>query len=247
MYIHRIGVLVLLAAMLAGCCGISCPETVLELDDEHTSVWMSIDNGYTYDSSSSWEKWSGVLFQLGYYWEYDSKEQVQKVAEFDSVIFVGEKGKLALQANEFTWINVVSEHATNTEPPVSREDADILFPNSWSQTHCDDTALVATVPAPCLRMRSLHAFFRPERILTYWQGSSGYSALAREGDDEHNKYYFWLNDEVSVQVWKETEEQLAINTKIQSLGELEEIRLEHKGNVNHGEMHNPPVSWKINP
>lgn len=242
---------------------------MLILEDEHSAVWMVADNAYMEAADENWQKWSGILFQLGAYWKYTGQnepsapetERMRDVLKFEELRITGENGFVALTPSDFTWINVVGENEGS--PPVADPKlVEYLFPAPWMDEgdwtcapvdSCADRVYpppegwncespLTSVPSSCLRRRSLHAYYRAERIVTYWQGQNGWDLHAawRTGV-QHNRYEFSLADPVSVTVYDQREP-AARNDEVQALGRITEIRILKPADVTHGEIHAPPTN-----
>src|SRR5262245_41365359 len=126
-----------------------------------------------------------------------------------------------VRGSDWDWINIVGDYPPNSYAPITWDQAGLLFPSSLKDLICDVgdycvqrdndlaapadcTATLDKQPRPCVRLRSIHAYFEPGGIITYWQGKNGYDlSVARRSESmAHNKYTFKLKDSIKIEIWK---------------------------------------------
>ena len=208
----------------------------LVIDDVDVAEWMTINNTFNPFAEAYWE---GVLIQVGDHLNEDGAS----FALFESIQFV-RKGSILkeLFEDDFNWINIVA-----VDPgrgiPMEPEHLGLLFPvlDPNQDYSCGDfdrcARLNCGTPNPnlplfqkCLRQQSLHGFFSPIGIITYWQGPNGFDVSVRiPGSAEHGSHTFTFNDEV--QIFKDGE--------LLKLGKIDSIHVRTDPNPGHGGKHDP--------
>jgi hypothetical protein len=159
----------------------------------------------------------------------------------------------------FEWINIVPRSDSRRPPlPIpgtdsmagNRDFLEILYPNGTAGMcqnfenfcGCENFGLCNQTSAAgcgafgerklCLRLRSLHAWFVPRAILTYWAGGSGYDVTVTGA--HHPEQIFTFKDPIDVYVHMR-------DGAVDSHLDVKEIRIRHKPGVDHGDHKDPPM------
>jgi hypothetical protein len=237
------GITVALVALLAltlSAAGGQARQGAIIIQDVDLAAWTTINNTFNTNREGEWE---GVLIQVGDY--LDETGAVFDVFEDVTLLSRGEVVR-RLRKFEFTWINIVAVDPTRGDP-MDASHVGLLYPDPATPSACGDLDTCAVKrcgcdrppcgrPAPgplfepCLRLRSLHGFFRPFGIITYWHGPDGYDIAVRTPSAAaHDEHTFTFNDPV----------QMSVDGVPLGLEQIDAVRINLKGDPNHGKKHDP--------
>jgi hypothetical protein len=220
------------------------PGGKLVIQDVHLAAWMTTNNTFNANAKAYWE---GVLIQVGHY--LDDKGCPTTLFKNLTIKNADNTVNETLASGDFEWIDIVAVDASRPDPPMEETHVELLYPASNKPSNCQDCdkncGTKAACPGmagnlefePCLRLRSLHGFFMPFALITYWQGPGGYDVgvrngpLARPGESE---YTFTFKDPVHVRVYGNQDKDLGVGKFT--------ISLNVEGVGNHGGKHDP--GWR---
>jgi hypothetical protein len=235
------------------------------IEDEHAGVWMPFDNAFTKPADDDWSKFknkrAGFLFQSGRFFKYQMDNTILYYDQADTVYF--SKGSTTVplvRGSDWDWINIIGDYPEYPDPPITWDFAGLLFPSSVKNLICDvgdgcvlrDSPLAvpadcaATLdkqPRPCVRLRSIHSYFEPGGIITYWQGKNGYdlSVGRRSESMAHNMYTFKLKDSITIEIWKSGTRNYAAEAKLTPLGKNPTITIKEPPTTPHEDTDEPPT------
>src|SRR6185436_9785797 len=249
------------------------PETAVSgptiiIEDEHAGVWMPFDNAFTKPPGVDWPNWknkrAGFLFQSGRFFRYQLDNTILYYDKSDTVIFSNGSANVSLvRGSDWDWINIVGDYPGYSDPPITWDYAGLLFPSGVHNEICDvgdgcvqlNNPLAAPAscadtldkqPRPCVRLRSIHAFFEPGGIITYWQGKNGYdlSVARRSASMAHNMYTFKLKDSITIQIYKGGTRNAAAEALLTPLGSNLTITIKQPPTTPHEDTSDPPPGPK---
>jgi len=237
-------VAVLLGALSLGTAG-RARFGELIIESPGLAAWIPINNSFNREPTAT--DWDGVLIQIGDYLDAVGDTEIRA---FESITFENSTGGVLLKLGrgDFNWINIVVEDPSRGDPMLP-EHAELLYPAAGTASGCEAVDLCTAQQclcdrghcpppdpemlfAPFLRLRSLHGFFRPFAIITYWFGPRGYdlAALPRAGGP--TRHLITFNDPVKV----------FRDGQLLNLGRIDTIRLNLCGDCEHGNHIDPP--WR---
>ena len=237
------------------------------IEDEHAGVWMPFDNAFTKPPEKGWpdfkNKRAGFLFQSGRFFRYQMDKSILYYDKSETVTFSNGIGTVPLvRGSDWDWINIVGDYPGYSDPPITWDYAGLLFPSSVANETCDvgdgcvqkenplsaPAACTDTLdkqPRPCVRLRSIHAYFEPGGIITYWQGKNGYDlSVARRSAMAHNMYTFKLKDSITIEIWKSGTRNSAAEALLTPLGSNLTITIKEPPTTPHEDTADPPVGPK---
>jgi hypothetical protein len=241
------------SATIQGCCRSSKPVyPTLVIDDPDTAVWMNTTNTFilapgAWFADPSKQLWQGVLIQLG------NAESPTGANPLDVLVRITpdtgtQKGYLL---KDLSWINVQARNPQK-DPPMQPAHAGQLWSDPSTPTMCQELEAcedknclcpnppcnnnnqLGLVPGHCLRLRSLHAYFKPLAIITYWIGPNGYE-LRMEGNLPDPKQVFSLKDPVDVSVTQK-------NGAVDQFSGVKTIEIRVTGVPTHRRIQDPPAN-----
>ena len=261
-------------ALLLSCIHHQSPETAapvtgptIVIEDEHAGVWMPFDNAFT-NPDVDWpnfkNKRAGFLFQSGRFFRYQLDKTILYYDKSDTVNFSNGIATVPLvRGIDWDWINIVGDYPGYPYPPITWDDAGLLFPSNVANKICDvgdgcvkredplsvPASCADTLdkqPRPCVRLRSIHAYFEPGGIITYWQGKNGYdlSVARRSASMAHNMYTFKLKDSITIEVWIGGTRNSSAEAKLTPLGTIQTITIKGPPTTPHEDTSDPPVGPK---
>jgi len=214
--------------------------------EEHAAAWISQDNAFTHEGGEKSKHRGGLVFQLG---EYRDFRIPSKVVAYSSVEFEGTERTQKFERKKeggFYWIDLVGADPEKAKdhPPVKSEHVGQLFPDQSTEVECLPVEkcsgknclgkALEKMPEQCLRLRRVDARWKPDALITYWQGIDGYNLESRHSGN-HSTFTFTFRDPVTVTVYERgTNKILPLD-----IGTLTRIRINLEGGGDHGEVHDP--------
>ncbi len=217
------------------------------------------------------EIWYGVLIQLGRWVnpladesdeDTDGDELPREFGVFHHVDIDGVVYGLTEEDEiPFEWINIVPASDTREAPLPFEDTSDVqtsewegdprfltdFYPNEDTDYRCyefdklTEDSCKSENRQYCLRLRSLHAFFTPEAVITYWAGTNGYD-LAVLGEPQHPRQVFRFKDPVDVYVHiKEESAAGVVERRVEKYAGVQKVEVVHEGGITHGSHHDPPM------
>jgi hypothetical protein len=237
------------------------------IQDEHAGVWMPFDNFFTKPAGMTKDdfknKRAGFLFQSGRFFTYLQNNSIEYYDEANTVNFSNGIATVPLvRGIDWDWINIVGDFPGYQDPPITWDYAGLLFPSSVANETCDvgdgcvqkDNPLAVPAactdtldkqPRPCVRLRSIHAYFQPMGIITYWHGKNGYDmSVARRTGETCNMVTFKLKDSIKIEIWKGGTRYAAAEDKLTPLGSNLTITIVQPPGTPHEDTEDPPTGPK---
>ena len=201
--------------------------------------------------------------ELGFYGiQFESDGSVitdQSILDTDGTPLLAKDGRLLDE--KFTWINVEgAAPGTYDTEPVDLESAFYLYPSQKDiDYHCreiDDCAfggasctcdIDLAEDSSCIRGRLLHGDLTFKGLLTFWQGSDGYTMTAEQKtgkNDLNNEQVFESKGDIKVEIYREDwidEEWQMVLIHTFDRGEVNVVRILNRlKSGDHGMKHDPP-------
>jgi uncharacterized protein YkuJ len=225
----------------------------LVIEDNALGAWIAMNNTFAMPTLASRDPhkhyyWAGILLQIGDYPVLPGTQPPR--FEFDQLYF-SKEGKVVgtpLMKGSYTnkkfWVNVVAKRDTDYVAPLTDHDVAALYPGTNPAPLCADAT---ASDSRCLRGNKIHGGMEPVTgIVTYWQGSNGFSLNAvQEAEDLGSKYTFGLLDDFAVDIYDLASTGAATLVKSYTYGEVDRITVAKRAfGPSDGDRLDPPWPGK---